>query len=70
LAKHLIPKPPLDEQKVVSKKFTVIDKQIKTEQDYLHKLQQMKQGLMSDLLSGKKRVRVEEELVVKDLQSE
>ena len=44
----------------IVKRVSLLDGKIETEQAYLHKIQQIKQGLMSDLLSGKKRVKVEE----------
>ena len=50
------------EQKVISERIIQIESKLKTEQNYLHKLQQIKAGLMADLLSGKKEVNVEEEL--------
>jgi len=50
----------LEQEKI----FTIIDKlntKIQTEQNYLQKQQQIKAGLMADLLSGKKEVVVDEE---------
>ncbi|MBA3901363.1 MAG: hypothetical protein H0X62_14340 [Bacteroidetes bacterium] len=41
-------------------KINNLDKLIKTEQILFSKLLKLKQGLMNDLLSGKKRVKVEE----------
>ena len=35
-----------------------IDTKLQSEQSYLEKMQQIKKGLMEDLLSGKKRVKV------------
>ena len=46
----------------IANRLKTIDNKIQTEQTYLHKLQQIKAGLMADLLSGKKKVNVEEEL--------
>ena len=63
LAKHLIPKPPVDEQKNISKRLRIIDQEHQAEQNYLHKLQMIKAGLMCDLLSGRKRVTVSEEVL-------
>jgi type I restriction enzyme S subunit len=48
------------EQRLISEKLNALESTSRIEQLYLHKLQQIKQGLMSDLLSGKKRVKVEE----------
>jgi type I restriction enzyme S subunit len=47
----------------ITNKLSSIDYKIQIEQTYLHKLQQIKAGLMADLLSGKKEVRVDEEPV-------
>lgn len=63
LANHLVLKPPIEEQKEVSERLKVINHKIQSEQTYLHKLQQIKAGLMADLLSGKKKVNVDEEPV-------
>lgn len=51
------------EQKLIGESLQSIDRKIISEQTYLNKLQQLKAGLMSDLLSGKKRVAVPEEAV-------
>ncbi len=48
--------PPPTEQIEIANRINRIKEIIKTEQSYLHKLQQLKAGLMGDLLSGKKRV--------------
>lgn len=42
------------EQKLISNKLQTVDNSINKEQNYLHKLQQTKSGLMADLLSGNK----------------
>lgn len=52
----LIPKPNMDEQNLIAQKLEVVNKKLQTEQNYLQKLESIKQGLMADLLSGKKRV--------------
>lgn len=57
-------KPIMDEQIMINNRLTAIDGQIQTEQSYLHKLQHIKQGLMGDLLSGKKQVKVNEEEMI------
>lgn len=49
------------EQETIVERLTSVNEQLQTEQKYLHKLQQIKAGLMSDLLSGRKRVSVPEE---------
>lgn len=50
----IVPKP--NEQEKIAEKLKTIDNKLKTEQTYLQKMQQLKKGLMEDLLSGKKRV--------------
>lgn len=51
------------EQNEIVKRILSIDKKLQTEQDFLHKQQQIKAGLMNDLLSGKKKVMVKEEII-------
>ncbi len=51
----------LVEQEMISKRILSIESKLQSEQTYLQKLQQIKKGLMEDLLSGKKRVKVETE---------
>jgi len=58
--------PSLEEQKRIAERLIVIDNKLQTEQAYLQKMQQLKKGLMEDLLSGKKRVVVTEELVTQN----
>jgi type I restriction enzyme S subunit len=53
------------EYKVISERIETFNNKLQTEHAYLQKLQQIKQGLMSDLLSGKKQVEVEEQISVK-----
>ncbi len=48
-----------DEQRMIVEKLTAIDTKLQSEQSYLEKMQQIKKGLMEDLLSGKKKVKVE-----------
>jgi type I restriction enzyme S subunit len=57
----LVFRPSLIEQRVIGAKLISIDRSIKYEKIILNKLQQLKAGLMADLLSGKKRVPVPEE---------
>ncbi|KAF5424803.1 MAG: type I restriction enzyme, S subunit [Candidatus Methanomarinus sp.] len=52
----LIPFPPLPEQHHITEILTAADTYIEKEQTYLNKLQQIKKGLMQDLLTGKVRV--------------
>lgn len=49
------------EQLEIVKRLKSIDTKIQSEEKYLQKLQQLKLGLMNDLLTGKKEVKAEEE---------
>ncbi|AKB18730.1 restriction endonuclease subunit S [Methanosarcina sp. WWM596] len=51
-----IPLPPLGEQQKIASILSKVDSQIQDNQRYLHKLQELKKGLMQDLLTGKVRV--------------
>jgi type I restriction enzyme, S subunit len=53
--------PPYDEQKKMAERLNTIDAKLQIEQTYLQKLQQIKKGLMEDLLSGKKMVKLAEQ---------
>jgi type I restriction enzyme S subunit len=59
-------KPPFDEQQKIAERLKAIDNKLQTEQTYLQKMQSLKKGLMEDLLSGKKQVKVSEPLIVTD----
>jgi type I restriction enzyme S subunit len=59
--KALFKKPPFTEQKLIAERLNTLNQKLQTEQDFLHKQQQIKAGLMNDLLSGKKLVAVQEE---------
>lgn len=48
----------IDEQLLITKKLNVIENKLQTEQSALSKYQQLKTGLMQDLLSGKVEVKV------------
>lgn len=50
----------INEMHEITNKLSNIDTKLQSEQTYLQKLQAIKQGLMSDLLSGRKRVKIEE----------
>lgn len=50
-----------NEQELIAQKISAINNKLKTEEIYLSKLQMLKSGLMSDLSSGKKRVKVDSE---------
>ena len=56
--KAIFKKPPFEEQKQIAARLKAIDNKLQTEQTYLQKMQQLKKGLMEDLLSGSKRVKV------------
>jgi type I restriction enzyme S subunit len=47
-------KPRFEEQNKIAERLLSIDNKLQAEQNYLLKLQKIKSGLMSDLLSGKK----------------
>lgn len=59
-------KPPFNEQQKIAERLKAIDKKLQTEQTYLQKMQSLKKGLMEDLLSGKKQVKVSVELVTQN----
>ena len=54
----LVPKPPLNEQKIIAKTLYSIDEWIMTEEKLKKKLERLKRGLMELLLTGKVRVKV------------
>lgn len=49
------------EQDEIAIRIDTLEKEIQSEEKYLQKLQQLKLGLMNDLLTGKKEVKAEEE---------
>lgn len=51
-----VSKPPFKEQQKIAERLISIDNKLQTEQTYLQKLQQIKRGLMEDLLSGRKKL--------------
>jgi len=53
--------PKLNEQKIISSRINSVIEKIQTEQKQLSKLQKLKQGLMQDLLTGKKEVEPDKE---------
>jgi len=55
----------IQEQNLIGSRLRTIDNKINSEVEYLHKQQQIKAGLMHDLLSGKKKV-----VVIKELESQ
>src|SRR5690606_7492891 len=50
--------PNKNEQDAIGLKLDIIESKLQSEQSYLQKLQAIKQGLMGDLLSGRKRVKI------------
>jgi len=56
VAKTKIALPPLNEQKEIAEKLSVVDEKIRQEEKYKEKLEELKKGLMQDLLTGKVRV--------------
>ncbi len=54
--------PTVTEQKLVAERLNSLNQKLQSEQDFLHKQQQIKAGLMNDLLSRKKKVEIKEEL--------
>lgn len=60
-SKFALPKATKYEAIEISRRLLSIDNKLQSEQNYLFKLQKIKNGLMGDLLSGKKRVTVKEE---------
>ena len=53
------PIPPLNEQRRISNILNNIDKRLDIEKGYLNQQQQIKQGLMQQLLTGKTRVKID-----------
>jgi len=56
LSNVYVPKPLLEEQKNISKPISLIDEKIEKEKKLKSKLQNLKKGLMQDLLTGKVRM--------------
>ncbi|MGH8556288.1 MAG: hypothetical protein ACRESZ_02260, partial [Methylococcales bacterium] len=52
--------PPVKEQQKIASIFSSTDKEIETHQKQLAALKQQKKGLMQQLLTGKKRVKIDE----------
>lgn len=60
LKSALFPCPAEPEQQLITERLKAIDNKLQTEQTYLQKMQQLKKGLMEDLLSGKKKLIINE----------
>ena len=56
--------PPIEEQKKIAFILTNVDKILKVEQDKMLQLQKIKKGLMQDLLTGRVRVKLNEEVAI------
>lgn len=61
ILKLIVSSPPFNEQKIIALRLVSIDNKLQVEQTYLYKMQHLKQGLMNDLLSGRKEVKVKKE---------
>lgn len=61
-SEFLLPVAEKTEALKISERLAAIDNKFQTEQTYLQKMQSLKKGLMEDLLSGKKQVKVTEEV--------
>ncbi|MCJ7626274.1 MAG: restriction endonuclease subunit S, partial [Anaerolineaceae bacterium] len=59
LAKLKIPLPPLPEQRRIAEILSTVDKKQELERQRKEKLEKVKKGLMNELLTGKKRLKVE-----------
>ncbi|WP_052759429.1 restriction endonuclease subunit S [Paenibacillus sp. DMB20] len=64
LRKFLVPVPPLNEQEMIAETFQIIDSKIRNEKEKLSRLNKLKQGLMQVLLTGKVRVKVNDQEAV------
>jgi len=56
-----IPLPPLPEQRKIAEILSTVDKKLELERKRKEKLDRIKRGLMNDLLTGKRRVKAEED---------
>ena len=54
----LIPLPPIEEQRKIAEILSTVDKKLELERKRKEKLERIKKGLMNDLLTGRKRVKV------------
>ena len=53
-----VPLPPLEEQQKIAKILSTVDKKLELERKRKEKLERIKRGLMNDLLTGRRRVKV------------
>jgi type I restriction enzyme S subunit len=59
LKKFKIPLPPLPEQQKIAEILSTVDKKLELERKRKEKLERIKKGLMNDLLTGRRRVKVD-----------
>ena len=57
-----IPLPPLPEQRRIAEILSAVDRKLELERRRKEKLERVKKGLMNELLTGRKRVKVKEEM--------
>jgi len=62
--KVIVKEIPDDEQKLIAERLKAIDNKLQAELTYLQKMQSLKKGLMEDLLSGRKQVKINEAATV------
>jgi len=62
ISKFKLPRPPLPEQQKIAEILSAVDEKIELEKERKAKLERVKKGLMNDLLTGRKRVKVGEEV--------
>ena len=60
LLKLQIPLPPLPEQRRIAEILSAADRKLELERRRKEKLERVKKGMMNELLTGRKRVKVEE----------
>lgn len=58
LKKFVVPLPPLPEQKIIAEVLASVDERLDLLQKKKERLEKIKKGLMNDLLTGRKRVKV------------
>lgn len=58
IAGMIVPLPNISEQINIADKLISLESKLQTEQTFLHKQQQIKAGLMGDLLSGREKVKI------------
>lgn len=61
-SEFILPEADKKEALMIAERLKAIDNKLQTEQTYLQKMQSLKKGLMEDLLSGRKQVKVSTEI--------